>query len=89
VGADPLEDRPLVRAVRRSPAEADVLRARMLREGYPLRDLTRKENEWVWISLTQGRRWDHLHQLTGMDRAQFRARLRELSAQHVAATGRR
>jgi hypothetical protein len=61
----------------------------MIREGYPLVDLTSKENAWVWMSLSQHRRAEQLQALTGMDEAQLQARIRVIRQQVKAATGRR
>lgn len=72
---------PPARSVRRSPQEADALRARMVREGYPLADLTPKENERLWMSLTQRRRWDKLQALTGLDDLALRQRVRAVTRQ--------
>ena len=75
--------------MRRTPIEADQLRARMIREGYPLGDLTTKENNRMWVTLTQRRRWPQLQQVTGMTDAQLQARVKQISADHFALTGRK
>ena len=75
--------------MRRTPIEADQLRARMIREGYPLGDLTTKENNRMWVTLTQRRRWPQLQQMTGMTDAQLQARVKQISADHFALTGRK
>ena len=74
---------------RRSPVEADALRARMIAEGYPLGDLTMRENHRIWVSLTQRRRWQHLQWLTGMSDAALAARVKAISHQHYALTERK
>lgn len=84
---DPAAVDPPARSVRRSPEQADRLRARMLREGYPLGDLTHKENERLWLSLTQRRRWDKLQALTGWDDGALRQRVRALSRQRQTLRG--
>ena len=75
--------------VRRTPEQADMLRARMLHEGYPLADLSRKDNDYVWVSLTQRRRWRQLQQVTGLSDGQLDAQVKAISAQHFALTGRK
>ncbi len=72
------------RRVRRTPEEADRLRARMIREGYPLADLARKENDYFWQTLTQRRRWEQLQALTGMSDEALRARVKEMRRQYQA-----
>jgi hypothetical protein len=62
----------------------DGFRARMVIEGYPLVDLDRKTNEWVWYSLAKRRRWDQLQALTGLDAAQLEAVLQLLRKQRKA-----
>ena len=74
---------------RRTPAEADDLRARMIREGYPLAGISTKENNRLWVTLTQERRWGHLQRLTGMTAAALRVRIKQINAQHLARTGRK
>jgi len=49
----------------------DALRARMIRVGGPLPDLTDAENDRVWRSLTSRRRRPQLHALLGMSDAQI------------------
>jgi hypothetical protein len=49
----------------------DALRARMVRVGGPLPDLTDAENERVWRSLTSRRRRPQLQALLGMSDAQI------------------
>lgn len=44
----------------------DALRARMMREGYLLKELTPKERERVWYSLAQKRRRSQLAALLGV-----------------------
>jgi hypothetical protein len=61
----------------------------MIREGYPLADLTPRENNRIWVTLTQKRRWSQLQQLTGMTDADLRMRIKEISRQHFTLTGRK
>jgi hypothetical protein len=49
----------------------DALRARMVRIGGPLPDLTEAENDRVWRSLTSHRRRPQLQALLGMSNAQI------------------
>ena len=61
----------------------------MVREGYPLAGISTKENNRLWVTLTQERRWEQLQQLTGMSADFLRVRIRQISAQHLAQTGRK
>jgi hypothetical protein len=61
----------------------------MIREGYPLADLARKENDYFWQTLTQRRRWDQLRALTGMSDTALRARVKEMRRQYQAVNGKR
>ncbi|MBA3826036.1 MAG: hypothetical protein H0X24_19315 [Ktedonobacterales bacterium] len=61
----------------------------MIREGYSLVELSGKERQRVWVSLTQKRRWPELQRLTGMDDAQLGERLRQIRKEYQAATGKR
>ncbi|MBA3826681.1 MAG: hypothetical protein H0X24_22630 [Ktedonobacterales bacterium] len=70
---------------RRTPPEMDELRARMIREGYPLAGLSRDAMNRVWVSLTEKRRWPHLQVLTGMDAAALADRVRIIRQQYKAA----
>ncbi|MGZ3611992.1 MAG: hypothetical protein ACXVBU_18215, partial [Ktedonobacteraceae bacterium] len=54
-------------AIRRTPEQLDDLRARMIREGYPLDGVSIQDSNDVWKTLTQRRRWDRLQALTGLD----------------------
>ena len=67
----------------------DTLRARMIREGYPLGDLPRRDNDRVWQSLTQKRRWPQLAALTGLSEADLWERVKAISKQYQATTGKR
>ena len=67
----------------------DALRARMIREGYPLAGLARRDSARVWVSLTQQRRWSYLQRLTGMTEAELSERVREIRRQYKAATDKR
>lgn len=73
---------------RRTWEEMDALRAQMVREGFPLAELSTAENERVWRSLTQRRRQPQLLVLLGMNAVQLDAALGRLRAQHRALTGR-
>ncbi len=77
------------RSARRTPIQMDELRARMIREGYPLDGLSRKEMDRVWVSLTQKRRWPELQRLTGMEDAQLIERVRQIRKEYQVATGKR
>lgn len=72
-------------AGRRTPIQMDELRARMIREGYPMGGLSRDEMNRVWVSLTEKRRWPHLQALTGMDAATLADRVRIIRQQYKAA----
>ena len=65
-----------------------MLRARLVREGYPLSDLTPEENERYWASLVSGRRRAHLRQLLDMTDAEIDTIIVRLRAQRFLA-GRR
>jgi|GEM_PF-2504050 len=56
---------------RRTWEKMDALRARMVRVGGPLPDLTEAENERVWRSLTSRRRRPQLQGLLGMSDGQI------------------
>lgn len=73
---------------RRTPYEADILRARLVREGYPLPDLTLEENERYWVSLVSHRRRAHLRQLLDMTDTQIDAEVARVRTQRLLA-GRR
>jgi hypothetical protein len=60
-----------VRTHRRTWEEMDRLRARMVREGFPLPELTATENERVWRSLTGRRRRPQLQALLGISDGQI------------------
>ena len=78
-----------MRLARRTPPEMDALRARMIREGYPLSDLTTRDNARLWKTLTEQRRWSYLQRLTGMTEAELSERVREIRRQYKAATDKR
>jgi hypothetical protein len=61
----------------------------MIREGYPLGDLPRRDNDRVWQSLTQKRRWPQLVALTGMRDAALWERVKVISKQYQVQTGKR
>ncbi len=61
----------------------------MVREGYPLPELTPRENNRLWVTLTQRRRWNELLRLVGMTDGTLQARIKEISRQHLAVTGRK
>ena len=73
---------------RLTPEEMDALKARLVREGYPLHDSTKQGNETIWKSLTRGVRRGHLLALLAMTPEQYDQRLPELRRHHFAATGR-
>ena len=61
----------------------------MIREGYPLVDLTPRENNRIWVTLTQKRRWPQLQGLTGMTDGDLQTRIKAISRQHFDLTGRK
>jgi len=61
----------------------------MIREGYPLADLTTRENNRIWVTLTQKRRWPQLQRLTGMTDSDLQVRVKAISRQHYGLTGRK
>lgn len=65
-----------------------MLRARLVREGYPLPDLTPEENERYWASLVSRRRRAHLRQLLDMTDTDIDAEVARLRTQRLLA-GRR
>jgi hypothetical protein len=67
----------------------DRLRARMVREGYPLPDLIPEVNERVWYSLAGRRRRPQLQALLGLRDDEIDAQVRSLRAQRTALTGKR
>jgi len=69
--------------------QMDAIKARMLREGYPLSDGTAQGNETIWRSLTRRVRRPQLQALLGWTDAQIDARVRELRKQRRDLTGRR
>ena len=73
---------------RLAPEEMDALKARMVREGYPLLDSSKQGNETIYKSLTRGVRREQVLALVGMTSQQFEPRLQELRRQHYQATGR-
>ena len=77
------------RAKRRTPEEADQLRARMIREGYPLLDLTPRENEQFWWTLVNQRRRPQLLALLGITYDELHAALDRVRRQRQVTTGRR
>lgn len=68
---------------RRTPEEADALRARLVREGYPLPDLTHEENERIWMSLVARRRRPHVLRLLGMTESQIEGAIGRLRTQRL------
>lgn len=61
-----------------TPEQADQLRARMIREGYPLEDQERAMNERLRQSLIVQTRRSQLKKLTNMSDAQLSKRIKEL-----------
>ena len=74
---------------RRSPEEADALRARMVREGYPLAELSARENEQFWWSLVGRRRRPHLLPLLRMTQTELERGIERVRRQRRQVTGRR
>ena len=74
---------------RRRWEAVDILRARMLQEGYPLADLTPQENRRVWVSLAQRRRRSQLQVILGWDDILIEARVRDVRRQYRQVTGKR
>jgi hypothetical protein len=74
---------------RRTPEEADALRAHLVRQGYPLAMLTPRENEQFWWSLVGRRRRPQLLALLGMNEPQLAAAIDRVRRQRRAVTGRR
>ena len=70
---------------RRSPEQMDVRRAQMLSQGYPLADLTEKENERVFGSLIEKRRQAQVLDLLGWTADQYETALRGVRRQRQAA----
>lgn len=73
---------------RRTPEEADTLRARLVREGYPLSDLTARENEQFWWSLVGRRRRGQLLTLLGIADTELEVAIDRVRRQRRAVTGR-
>jgi hypothetical protein len=61
-----------------TPEQADQLRARMIREGYPLADQDRAMNERLRQSLVMQTRRSQLKKVTNMSDAQLSKRIKEL-----------
>ena len=74
---------------RRSPEEADALRARMVREGYPLASLTARENEQFWWSLVGRRRRPQLLSLLHISETELEHGIERVRRQRRSVTGRR
>ena len=74
---------------RRSPEEADAVRARMVREGYPLAGLSTRENEQFWWSLVGRRRRPQLLSLLRMTEAELEHGIERVRRQRRHVTGRR
>jgi hypothetical protein len=66
-----------------TPEQADQLRARIIREGYPLGDQDRAMNERLRRSLLTQTRRSQLKHLTNMSDAQLEGRLKELFPNRV------
>ena len=74
---------------RRTPEEADALRARMVREGYPLAELSARENEQFWWSLVGRRRRPLLLSLVHMSETELERGIERVRRQRRQVTGRR
>jgi hypothetical protein len=74
---------------RRSPEEADALRARMVRAGYPLAELSARENEQFWWSLVGRRRRPQLLSLLRMTETELERGIERVRRQRRQVTGRR
>lgn len=72
---------------RRTPEQMDVLRVQMLTAGYPLAELSEKENERVWGSLIEKRRQSQVLALLSWTPAQYDEALKRVRQQRQA-TGR-
>lgn len=70
---------------RRSFEQMDLLRARMLSEGYPLAELSDAENERVFQSLAQKRRQPQVLEQLNWDEGRYEAALRQVRMQRQAA----
>lgn len=69
---------------RRSFEQMDLLRARMLSEGYPLAELSDAENERVFQSLVQKRRQPQVLEQLNWDESRYEAVLRQVRTQRQA-----
>jgi hypothetical protein len=74
---------------RRSPEEADAVRARMVREGYPLAELSARENERFWWSLVGRRRRPQLLSLLRLTETELERGIERVRRQRRQVTGRR
>jgi len=74
---------------RRTWEQMDTLRARMVREGFPLADLTAAENVRVWRSLTARRRRPELQAVLGMTDGQIDQALTRMRLVRQLRTPRR
>ncbi len=72
---------------RRTPEQMDLLRVQMLTAGYPLAELSEKENERVWGSLIEKRRQAQVLALLSWSPAQYDEALKWVRQQRQA-TGR-
>jgi hypothetical protein len=75
--------------LRRSPEEADALRACMVRAGYPLAELSARENEQFWWSLVGRRRRPQLLSLLRMTETELERGIECVRRQRRQVTGRR
>jgi hypothetical protein len=69
---------------RRTPEQADVLRAAMLTQGYPLGELSEKENERVFASLVERRRQPQVLTLLHWTPEQYDAAVKQVRRQRQA-----
>lgn len=85
-----LEESPAAgKAHRRTPEEMDALRARLIREGFPLTGLSERENIRIWVTITQKRRYAQMKRLLRVNDAAIDERIVCIRQQVFAATGRR
>ncbi len=78
-----------MRGHRRTPEEMDYLRARMIREGFPLLNISDNENLRTWVTITQHRRWEQLRSIVQMTDEQIAQRMDDIRRQVRDRTGRR
>lgn len=74
---------------RRTWEEMDALKARMIREGFPLPDHTAAVSERVWRSLAGRIRREQLLALLDMNSEEVERRIREVRRQRLLVRGRK